>query len=116
MPAHTKGAHFVAQTSVCGFPSKLGNCVKIRHRAKVDGRRLQLWFSLGTPQTEVCATKRKGRRKSSAFYLFSIHSLLAAALRNRGANGFYLGVLLEDFVAHLAAPAGLFVSAEGKAG
>ena len=37
-------------------------------------------------------------------------------LRDRGADGFDLGVLLEDFVAHFAAPAGLFVSAEGQSG
>src|SRR5579864_5379559 len=43
-------------------------------------------------------------------------SLLATPSRNRGANSLDLGVLLEDFVAHLAAPAGLFVSAEGQGG
>src|SRR5665213_48642 len=37
-------------------------------------------------------------------------------LRNGCAHGFDLGVLLEDFVAHFTAPAGLFVAAERKRG
>ena len=34
----------------------------------------------------------------------------------RSANGLDLGVLLEHFVAHFAAPAGLLVAAEGHSG
>src|SRR5580704_15426152 len=64
--------------------------------------------------------KKKGRENSSALFIFhqyfclAITSLFASCLRNRRAHGFDLGVLLEDFVAHFAAPAGLFVSAEGE--
>src|ERR1700733_3942426 len=39
-------------------------------------------------------------------------SPILTALRNRRADGLDLGVLLEDFVSHFTAPAGLFVSAK----
>src|SRR6267143_1116757 len=47
---------------------------------------------------------------------YSICLLRGVPLRNRNANGLDLGVLLEDFVAHLATPTGLFVSAERQCG
>src|SRR6202049_5109277 len=60
--------------------------------------------------------KEKGRGNSSALFPRSTNSLLAVILRNRGANSLDLGVLLEDLVTHLAAPTGLFVSAEREGG
>src|SRR6478672_7798429 len=58
--------------------------------------------------TDPCSTaeKRGTRRRKMA---------LRRHLQ-RGADGFDFGVVLENFVAHFAAPAGLFVSAEGQRG
>ena len=74
----------------------------------------------GGTQPEI----KKGRVGSAPLLIWVLLVAAQAGLRpaptasslQRAADGFYFCVVLQDFVAHFAAPAGLLVAAEWKGG